>query len=91
MFLFGLTWERYEGLKTQKLRVTIIKRTDLERMSGKRSRDSEIGVEEESCRPRIETLRWMFELWTSPDPEKRDIIREVELGIPAHSDKLHGR
>ena len=26
VFLYGLTWERYEGMKTQKLRVIIIKR-----------------------------------------------------------------
>ena len=89
VFLYGLTWERYEEMKTQKLRVTIIKRSDLESMFDYRSREGEIGVVEESHRPRIETLRRMFELWTSSDQDNRDMIREVELGIPAYTERLH--
>jgi hypothetical protein len=89
VFLYGLTWERYGEMKTQKLRVTIIKRSDLESMFDDRSMESEIGISEESHRPRIETLRRMFELWTSPDQEDRDLIREVELGIPTHTERPH--
>ncbi len=88
VFLYGLTWERYEGMKTQKLRVTIVKRADLESMFDSRSGAGELGVVEESHRPRIATLRRMFELWTSSDPESRDMIREVELGIPLYAERL---
>jgi hypothetical protein len=89
VFLYGLTWERYGEMKTQKLRVTIIKRSDLESLFDDRSREHEIAVVEESHRPRMETLRRMFELWTSSDPEDLDMIREVELGIPADTERLH--
>ena len=82
VFLFGLTWERYGEMKTQKLRVILIRRKDLQSLFEERSGNREIGVIEDSHRPRIETLRRMHELWTSSDQEDRDMIREVELGIP---------
>lgn len=80
VFLFGLTWERYGEMKTQKLRVILIRRADLEGLFDGRSGEREIGVTQDSHRPRIETLRRMFELWTSSDQADRDMIREVELG-----------
>jgi len=84
-FLFGLTWERYGEMKTQKLRVILIKRTDLQSLFDEGSGKREIGVIEASHRPRIETLRRMFELWSSSNQEDRDMIREVELGIASHA------
>ena len=85
VFLFGLTWERYGEMKTQKLRVILIKRADLESLFGEGSEKRDIGVVEDSHRPRIETLRRMFELWTSSNREDRDMIREVELGTSTHA------
>ena len=52
-FLYGLTWERYGEMKTQKLRVIVIKRSDLQSMFDDRTDTREIGVAEESHRPRI--------------------------------------
>ena len=81
-FLFGIVWERYEEMKTQKLRVMVIKRADLERMfNDDESSIDSVKVAEESHRPRIKTLGKMFELWTSGDDADRNMIREVELGI----------
>ena len=85
-FLYGLTWERYGEMKTQKLRVIVIKRSDLESMFEARSRTDEIGVVEESHRPRLMTLRRMYELWTSSSQTDRDMIREVELGMPTYAE-----
>lgn len=85
VFLFGLTWERYGEMKTQKLRVILIKRADLEGLFDERSGGREIRVSQDSHRPRIETLRRMFELWTSSNQEDRDMIREVELGTATHA------
>ncbi|MDJ0790011.1 MAG: hypothetical protein QNK05_24710 [Myxococcota bacterium] len=82
-FLYGLTWERYGEMKTQKLRVMVIKRSDLESMFDDPD-PSEIAVAEASHRPRIDTLRQMYELWTSQDPDERSAIAEVELGMPLH-------
>jgi hypothetical protein len=81
VFLYGLTWERYGEMKTQKLRVMIIKRTDLEGMFKDDESSQEISVAEESHRPRIKTLRKMFDIWNSTNEEDSGMIREVELGL----------
>ncbi len=70
--------------ETQKLRVILIKRADLESLFDEGSEEREIAVIEDSHRARIETLRRMFELWTSSHQEDRDMICEVELGIATH-------
>jgi len=84
VFLYGLTWERYGEMKTQKLRVMVIKRSDLQRMFGDGPQSPKIGIAEESHRPRIGTLRQMYALWSSPDADDRSAIGEVELGMPLH-------
>jgi len=81
-FLYGLTWERYGEMKTQKLRVMVIKRSDLRNMFNDPEDALEICVAEESHQPRIRTLRQMYELWTSSDADDRGAIGEVELGMP---------
>jgi hypothetical protein len=81
-FLFGLTWERYGEMKTQKLRVMVIKRSDLQAMFGDGTDSREISVAEASHRPRINTLRRMYALWTSADAVEHGSIGEVELGMP---------
>ncbi len=83
VFLYGLTWERYGEMKTQKLRVMIIKRTDLEGMFKDDESSQEISVAEESHRPRIKTLRKMFDIWNSTHEADSGMIREVELGLAA--------
>ena len=81
-FLYGLTWERYGEMKTQKLRVMVIKQSDLQRMFDSRIDSGEINVAEESHRPRLNTLHHMYRLWTSRDEVDRKAIGEVELGMP---------
>jgi hypothetical protein len=88
-FLYGLTWERYGEMKTQKLRVIVIKRSDLQSMFDDRIETREICVAEESHRPRVRTLRHMFKLWTSSDEDDRSAIGEVELGMPAPVEVAH--
>ena len=83
-FLYGLTWERYGEMKTRKLRVMVIKRSDLQNMFEDRLDPREICIAEESHRPRISTLRQMYELWSSSDADDRGAIGEVELGMPVH-------
>ncbi len=84
-FLFGLTWERYGEMKNQKLRVMVIKRSDLQSMFDNQTDAREIDVAEESHRPRIRTLRRMDELRTSSHADDRSAIGEIELGMPTES------
>ena len=86
VFLFGLVWERYGEMKTQKLRVMVIQQVDLESMFDERFGNREIGVLEDSHRPRIETLHRMFELWSSSNQEDRAMIGKVELGISTNTE-----
>ena len=83
-FLFGLTWERYGEMRTQKLRVMVIKQSDLARMFEGGEDPIELRVAADSHRPRIDTLRQMYTLWSSPDADERGAIGEVELGMPLH-------
>jgi len=83
-FLFGLTWERYGEMKTEKLRAIVIRKTELEFLIAHKT---PISTYHESHQPRLETLRVMGALWTSINPAERDAIREVELGVHLPSAK----
>lgn len=80
-FLYGLTWERYGEMKTQKLRVMIVKRSDLETTFTDGDSLGQIGVLEDSHRPRVKTLSRMADIWMSNDKSGQGMIREVELGV----------
>ena len=82
MFLYGLTWERYGKMKTQKLRVLVIRESELEHLFKMNAEKNKIDTIEESHSDRLETLRIMYELRTSDNPAERDMIRRVELGLP---------
>jgi hypothetical protein len=80
-FLYGITWERYGRMYTQKLRVMVIRPADLERLCGEGGMGRRIRVAAESHRDRIATLERMHALHTSPDEEQRAMLGEVELGV----------
>jgi hypothetical protein len=61
--------------------VLLIKRSDLQLLFEHRPEPREVEFAEESHRPRMETLRRMYELWTSSERENRELIREIELGV----------
>lgn len=88
-FLFGLTWERYGQMKTQKLRVIVIKQADLESMFAGGADGQDIRVVEKSHVPRKRTLCRMYKLWTSSNADERGAIGEVVLGMPFHLESPH--
>ncbi len=80
-FLYGLTWERYGEMRTQKLRVMVAREEVLEALFGAEGLVSSVEVAAESHRPRLRTLAAMYELRHSQDPGKRALVGEVELGV----------
>lgn len=80
-FLFGLTWERYDDLRTHKLRVMVVRPEELEALFGPGGCSADVAVERESHRRRLQTLETLYRLWRSDDPAERSMIGEVELGI----------
>jgi hypothetical protein len=81
-FLFGVTWERYGGIRTQKLRVIIVGRDQLEALCAPGGRDANPRVESEVHHDRVATLRRMWDLTRSRKERERRVVGEVELGVP---------
>lgn len=82
-FLFGLTWERYGDIKTQKLRVMVVRPSDLETLFGPEERAKALTFAVESHRWRLATLEHMYRLHRSPDPRERTTLGAIELGVVA--------
>ncbi len=80
-FLYGLTWERYGDIKTRKLRVMVVRLSDLEALFGPEGKAKDLHVAVDSHRWRITTLEIMHRLYHSSDPEDRAALGEVELGV----------
>lgn len=83
-FLFGLTWERYGEMKTEKLRAIVVRKNILERMQG-----TDIKTLEASHKPRLHTLKTMYRLWCSSNPNDIETIREVELGVSSSNPPIN--
>jgi hypothetical protein len=82
-FLYGRTWERYGDIKTHKLRVMVVRPSDLEALFGPEGKAKNLHVTVESHRWRITTLEKMYGLVHSPEPDERAAVGEVELGVVA--------
>jgi hypothetical protein len=80
-FLFGLTWERYGDIKTQKLRVIVVRPSDLERLFGPKEKAKGLVFAVQSHRWRITTLEIMHRLHRSSDPVEQATLGEIELGV----------
>ena len=80
-FLYGLTWERYGEIKTRKLRVMVVRPSDLEALFGQDGKAKDLHVAVDSHRGRITTLEIMHRLYHSTDPGERAALGEVELGV----------
>ena len=80
-FLFGLTWERYGEIKTHKLRVIVVRPSDLEALFGPQQKAQRLSFAVESHRFRLSTLEQMYRLHSSSDPVARAALGEIELGI----------
>lgn len=80
-FVFGITWERYGNIRTQKLRVIIIERETLLTRFDPSHPAYPPAVASAAHRDRIRTLTRLRELATSKKERLRRLVGEVELGV----------
>ncbi len=81
-FVFGVTWEKYGGIRTQKLRVIIIRKDDLLKAFNTDGESERPKVVEPEHDDRIKTLRKMFKLYMAQTESGPQVLGEAELGIP---------
>jgi len=79
-FAFGITWERYGNLRTQKLRVIVMDREQLDAIFDPKGGLSP-SVAVPAHRDRLTTLRRMWELLHARKEKDRRLIGDVELGV----------
>jgi hypothetical protein len=84
-FVFGITCEKEEAVRTRKIRVLLIAKSLLEKHFVPGAPESPDGfqLEHPLHRLRIDTLKRLGELYTSKDPAESRKVRTVELGVPA--------
>lgn len=90
-FVFGITCEKYGGIRTQKLRVILMRREHLDALFTPRPNpdgtpspapESSIRFAAASHSDRLITLRVMHSLSNSKKEWERKMVGEVELGLP---------
>lgn len=81
-YVFGVTCEKYGALKTQKLRVILMRTDDLDALFDPARAADPLRLAESSHRDRMATLRKLHELHHHSQPEMRRLVGEVELALP---------
>lgn len=84
-YLFGITCEKYGRMRTQKIRVIIIRERDLESLFAT-DRAAEIKFVSAVHEDRFKTLEVMYGLHADNDESKSRMIGRVELGIQMMDD-----
>jgi len=79
IFLFALTYERYEAIRTLKLRVLLIEENTLRRLFGPEGAAEQLAVRDVVMASRLQTLRLMHKLYVK-EPEA---LGRIELGVVA--------
>ena len=82
-YLLALTWERGDDLRTEKLRVMLIRKDHLQSFGSDEFR-ANLELELEHHSQRVETLRMMQELHTQGSEQ----IRQLELVVPTINSRV---
>ncbi len=84
-YLFGITCEKYGRMRTQKIRVIIIRERDLKSLFAT-DRAAEIKFVSTVHEDRFKTLKVMYWLHANNDESKSRMIGKVELGVQMTDD-----
>jgi hypothetical protein len=82
-FVFALTCEKYEEIRTLKLRILIIEEQTLIDLFGPDDGAAKLQVQDVVYRARLQTLRGLYKLYAADRKSDRPVLGEVELGVPA--------
>jgi hypothetical protein len=81
-YVFAITCENYEQMRTRKLRVLVVERNTLERdFDPDRQPEEGIGLEQPHHRDRLTTLQSMHRLMRQQEPAPGGVLETVELGL----------
>jgi hypothetical protein len=82
-FLFAITCEKYEEIRTRKLRVLVVAKQTLIDLFGPGNAAARLQVDSLIYRARLQTLRLMYERYVQDQKADHPVLGEVELGVPA--------
>lgn len=82
-YVFGITCEKYDDIRTLKLRVLVIAERTLVDLFGEENKSAALNVPNTILRARLTTLRVMHELYRKDRATERPVLGHIELGVPA--------
>lgn len=82
LFCFAITCEKYEEIRTHKLRVLIVEEKMLKDLFGPNNGAAKLKIDEVVYKARIQTLRLLYEQYVRDRESENPVLGEVELGVP---------
>jgi hypothetical protein len=80
-FCFAITCERYEEIRTVKIRVLIIEEQLLNQLFGPDRLAEKLQTTQQVLRARLNTLKCMYELYVKEKGSDRPVLGHVEMGL----------
>jgi hypothetical protein len=81
-FRFAITCERYEEIRTLKLRVLVVAEQALTDLFGPADGAAQVEAPGVVLRSRLTTLRGMYDLYLHDKGAPRPVLGQIELGVP---------
>jgi hypothetical protein len=81
-FCFAVTFERYQEMRTFKVRVLLIAEQTLLELFGPGGRSAQLEIKNEVYLNRLKTLQGLFDLYVRDQTADSPVVGRVELGIP---------
>jgi hypothetical protein len=82
-FCFAITCERYEEIRTLKLRVLIVEEQTLIDMFGPNNGSAKLQIDNVVHKARLTTLRALYEQYVRDRTTAHPVLGQVELGVPS--------
>jgi hypothetical protein len=80
-FVFAITCEKYDEIRTLKLRVLLIEEKTLLELFGVENRASRLQINNPIYRARLTTLRGLYDLHLKDQGQEKPVLGRVELGV----------
>lgn len=80
-FCFAITCEKYEEIRTLKLRVLIIEENTLKEMFGPAGKGNELQVTNPVYRARLKTLQAIHDMYVKDQTAAKPVLGHMELGV----------
>jgi hypothetical protein len=81
-FIFAITYERYENMRTQKFRVLLMEERTLTELFGPGGNSGSLKVTSPVFRDRLRTLKGLYDLYTKDQATGQGLMDQIHLGVP---------